>query len=189
MKKYYLRAEEVGERFDIHLTDVEKGKRVLMEIDAAVHQDRGTGHLDRTFLNSLRDMFASPEPLEEKLAVIGRMEQAMTQVAEQAREIRDRLPEDEKKFFYAQLLYPAELYRRLCAAAAASIRGESALASNDKKHAAEHFRAALSSLKSMEELLPEYLSAPFEHWYDGCRKADFRLAARRLKEWLENNAS
>ena len=158
---------------------------LLAEIDAAVRQDRRTGHLDLTFLNSLRDMFASPGPLEEKLAVIGRMDQAMTRVAEQAREIRDRLPEDEKKFFYAQLLYPAELYRRLCSAAAAAIRAETALASDDKKHAAEHFRSALSSLQSMEGLLPEYLSGPFEHWYDGWQKVSFRNAARQVEDRLK----
>ena len=39
MKKYYLVAEESGKRFDVHLTDVEKGKKVLMEIEAASYDE------------------------------------------------------------------------------------------------------------------------------------------------------
>ncbi len=158
---------------------------LVAEIDASVQQKRDNRHLDPTFLKSLRDMFPNPPDLEEKLAVIDRMESVMTAVANQARSIRIQLPGDERKFLYAQLLYPAELYRHLCAGAASSIRAELALAANDRKSAAEHFRSALSALDDIESLLPEYLSAPFEHWYDDCRKVNFRNAAHQLEEWLK----
>ena len=159
---------------------------LITEIQSAVLQYRGNGHLDRTFLKSLSDMFPYPPDLEEKQAVMERMESAMTAVANQARSIWEQLPEGERKFLYAQLLYPAELYRHLCAAGAASIRAELALSANDRKSAAEYFRSALNSLNGIESLLPEYLSHPFEHWYDDCRKVDFRNAARLLETWLKD---
>ena len=159
---------------------------LITEIQSAVLQYRGNGHLDRTFLASLGDMFPYPSDPDEKTAVMERMEHAMAEVANQARAIRASLPEAEKKFLYAQLLYPAELYRHFCAAAAASIRAESALSANDRRQAAVFFRSALNVLKDTGNLLPEYLSHPFEHWYDDCRKVDFRNAARLLETWLKN---
>ena len=192
---FSVRHAEIVQCYKDYFTAFEKNDRgaafyndglLVAEINAAVQQKRDNRHLDPTFLKSLRDMFPNPPELEEKQAVMDRMESAMTAVANQARTIRLQLPEDERKFLYAQLLYPAELYRHLCAAGAASIRAELALASNDRGQAAVWFRSALVSLNEIESLLPEYLSGPFEHWYDDCRKVNFRNAAHQLESWLRD---
>ena len=60
------------------------------------------------------------------------------------------------------------------------------MSANDRGQAAVFFRSALTALKDTANLLPEYLSHPFEHWYDDCRKVDFRNAARLLETWLKD---
>lgn len=159
---------------------------LMMEVQAAVFRTRERD-LDKTFMESLRDMYSFPVSLDEKLAVITRMGQAMGKVGEQAKQIWKNLPEEERSFFYAQQVYPAELYRLFCGTAAAAIRAEKSLASNDESSAAAFFRQALTELEKVNNLLPEYLSGPYQNWYDDCRKVNFRQDAKILKDWLNSH--
>jgi hypothetical protein len=43
---------------------------------------------------------------------------------------------------------------------------------------------ARSVLRDYEDLLPEYLTGQYAHWYDGCQKVDYRPIAAILEKLI-----
>ena len=190
--------EEIEKSYEEYFGAFEKNRRgaacwndmlLLREVDLAVWKVYGqpdwVRQLDPTHLEALKDMFPAIKDTSEKLSSLERLQTVMTRIHRRAEGILKRLPEAERPFFYAQMVYPAGLYKAFCTAAISSVRGAEAYAAKDYVSARENFSAALAAMKEMEKLVPDYLCGPFRHWYDLCPLADFRSYTKKLERLLK----
>ena len=50
-----------------------------------------------------------------------------------------------------------------------------------------HLRDARYALNEYAELIPDYLTGQYVHWYDGCQKVAFRTVVEKLDKLLIQN--
>ena len=137
-----------------------------------------------TFLNSLSDMFPDIGDSVKLVRLLERQEQSMADVYDAAVRIQTELPQEERPFLYAQLVYPAGLNRCFCRSARHCHLALQAFWANQPADMKRHLVAARTALQDYEALLPDYLTGEFTHWYDGNVKVDYRPVVKMMDELL-----
>ncbi|MBQ9368540.1 MAG: glycosyl hydrolase 115 family protein [Victivallales bacterium] len=136
------------------------------------------------FLKSLADGYPDVGDSDELVRLLERQEQSMADVYDAAVKIQAELPQEERPFLFAQLVYPAGLNRCFCRSARhchLALQAFWAAQPADVKH---HLTDARAALKAYEALLPDYLTGEFTHWYDGNAKVDYRPVLTMMDELL-----
>ena len=108
----------------------------------------------------------------------------MAHVYECAKALQPSLPQEESVFLYAQLVYPAGLHRCFCRCERECQLALIAFQNGDDETKTARLIEAHRALKDYEELLPEYLTGQYAHWYDGCQKVDYRPIAAMLEKLI-----
>ena len=111
-----------------------------------------------------------------------------TLAAELARGLYTRLPERERAFAFATLVYPAELMRDLSDWCSELIRTHESLAVDDRASARAHAVAALARMDAILARVPDYCAGQWENWYRDCRKinlGEMRAQTAALVEKLK----
>ena len=136
------------------------------------------------FLDSLSDMFPDVSDTQELIQRLERQEKAMAHVYECAKALQPSFPQEESAFLYAQLVYPAGLHRCFCRCERECQLALIAFQNGDDETKTARLMEACRALKDYEELLPEYLTGQYAHWYDGCQKVDYRPIAAMLEKLI-----
>ena len=95
-------------------------------------------------------------------------------------------PYQEKDFLFAQIIYPAWLYRCFCCCERECQLALIAFQNGFVETMRSHIFKAHHALKDYENLLPLYLTGQYVHWYDGCQKVDYRQTVEMLRKLLRN---
>lgn len=158
------------------------------KIRPAARGDRATYFfgLDSTHLASLGDMFPDMGTLDELLNTLDAQEQRMKGVHVRTTQIHATLPLEERSFFYAQIVYPSGLNHCFCQCERECHLALQAFWTYGEHSVKAHLEAARHALRDFEEqLVPQYLTGEFRHWYDHCSKVNYRQTAVLLTELLD----
>ena len=158
--------------------------KALRKLLAKASPEESKATSSNTFLNSLMDMFPDVVDSDELVRLLERQEQSMADVHDAAVKIQAELPQEERPFLYAQLVYPAGLNRCFCQSAKHCHLALQAFWANQPADMKRHLVAARTALQDYEALLPDYLTGEFTHWYDGNVKVDYRPVVKMMDELL-----
>ena len=159
--------------------------KVLRKLLEKASPEESKATSSNTFLNSLSDMFPDVSDSDELVRLLERQEQCMADVYDAAVKIQAELPQEERPFLYAQLVYPAGLNRCFCRSARHCHLALQAFGANQPADVKRHLADARAALKAYEALLPDYLTGEFAHWYDGNVKVDYRPVMKMMDELLD----
>ena len=149
--------------------------------------DRNGAEKDKkanTFMEALSDMFPDTHDTADLIRRLAQQGGKMMEIHRRAKELQTSLPQEEASFLYAQIIYPSGLHRCFCRCEQECQLALQAFQTNDEEAIQNHLRNAHHALAEYAELIPEYLTGQYVHWYDGCQKVDYRTVVEKLNKLL-----
>jgi hypothetical protein len=149
--------------------------------------DRNGAEKDKkanTFMEALSDMFPDTHDTADLIRRLAQQGGKMMEIHRRAKELQSSLPQEEANFLYAQIIYPSGLHRYFCRCEYECQLALQAFQTNDDEAMQNHLRDARHALNEYKELIPDYLTGQYVHWYDGCQKVDYRTVLEKLDKLL-----
>ncbi len=149
--------------------------------------DRNGAEKDKkanTFMEALSDMFPDSHDTADLIRRLAQQGGKMMEIHRRAKELQTSLPQKEASFLYAQIIYPSGLHHCFCRCEYECQLALQAFQANDDEALRNHLCDARHALNEYAELIPEYLTGQYIHWYDGCQKVDYRTVMEKLDKLL-----